>query len=221
MTKLGNLPLRYRPVRRLAALYAGLVLYGGSMSLMIAARLGLDPWDVLNQGISRQIGVRFGYIVIGVGAIVLLLWIPLRQRLGIGTISNVLVIGLSVDAINDVLPVPSSLALRWVYGIGGIVACGVATGLYIGTRFGPGPRDGLMTGVVARFPGRWFASIRLIRTAIEVTVLVIGFVLGGTVGWITLFYALLIGPIAHVTIPLFTFADPPVVEPAPELAAVH
>jgi uncharacterized membrane protein YczE len=223
MANLRNLPLSYRPVRRLIALFAGLCLYGAGMSAMIAARLGLDPWDVFHQGLQKLTGIRFGWIVIGVGAVVLLLWIPLRQRPGIGTISNVIVIGLAVNVVSDVLPTPHNLAVRWAYAIGGILAVGVASGLYIGTRLGAGPRDGLMTGVVAKYAGRKFASIRVIRTSIEVTVLAIGFLLGGQVGWVTLIFAVTIGPLVHVLIPLLTFAGPPLPaaseSTAPELVA--
>jgi uncharacterized membrane protein YczE len=213
MANLRNLPLSYRPVRRLIMLYVGLGLYGASMSLMIAAKLGLDPWDVFHQGVSRLTGWNFGWVVIGTGVVVLLLWIPLRQMPGIGTISNAIVIGLAVDAVSEVLPIPSALAVRWVYALGGIVLLAVASGLYIGARLGPGPRDGLMTGLVTRYPGRRFASIRVIRTAIEITVLAIGWLMGGTIGWSTLVFAVSIGPLTHVMIPLFTIADP--ATPAP------
>jgi uncharacterized membrane protein YczE len=216
MANLGNLPLSYRPIRRLTALFVGLGLYGAGMSMMIAARLGLDPWDVFHQGMSKLTGIRFGWIVIAVGAAVLLLWIPLRQRPSLGTIANVVVIGLSVNWVSDILPVPHALAVRWAYAIGGIVTVGIASGLYIGTRLGPGPRDGLMTGVVMQHPR---TSIRLVRTCIEATVLLIGFLLGGQVGWVTLIFAITIGPIAHVMIPLLTIADPAQpVAPAPEPA---
>jgi uncharacterized membrane protein YczE len=211
MAKLGNLPLSYRPVRRLTSLAVGLVLYGGGMSLMIAARLGLDPWDVFHQGLSELTGIRFGWIVIALGGVVLLLWIPLRQRPGIGTIANVVVIGLSVNWVSDLLPTPHALAVRWAYAIGGILAVGVASGLYIGTRLGPGPRDGLMTGLVIRYPR---LSIRVARTGVEAVVLLIGFLLGGQVGWVTLIFAISIGPIAHVMIPLLTIADPGGTDPA-------
>ncbi len=147
-----------------------------------------------------------------VGAVVLLLWIPLRQRPGIGTVANVIMIGLVVNYVNDVLPTPHLLAVRWLYAIGGIIGTGVASGLYIGTRLGPGPRDGLMTGFVMKVPR---ASIRLVRTTIEATVLLVGFLLGGQVGWVTLIFAVTIGPIAHVMIPLLSIADPPAVAPAP------
>jgi uncharacterized membrane protein YczE len=195
-----------RATRRLTQLIAGLVLYGASMALMIESRLGLDPWDVFHQGLSEVTGLRFGWIVILVGAAVLLLWIPLRQRPGIGTIANVVVIGLAVDAVLVLLPTAEPLGLRIAFLVGGIVLNGVATGLYIGARLGPGPRDGLMTGFVARAPGR---SIRVVRTVIEVTVLAVGWLLGGTVGVGTVLYALAIGPLAHVFIPLFTVPPRP------------
>jgi uncharacterized membrane protein YczE len=189
----------------------GLFLYGASTSIMIAANLGLDPWDVFHVGLSRILGVNVGYVVIGVGAAVLLLWIPIKQRPGLGTISNALLIGLSINLTSGI-PHPHSLVMRWVYGLGAIVICGVAAGLYLGARLGPGPRDGIMTGLFTRFRGRRFASIRLIRTGIEITVLIAGFLMGGTVGWLTLVYAVTIGPVMHMTIPLFAMKDPAPVE---------
>lgn len=188
-------------LRRFVQLQVGLVLYGASMALTIEAALGLDPWDVFHQGLAEVTGLRFGWIVIGVGALVLLLWIPLRQKPGVGTVSNVIVIGLAVDLALAVLPAPDPLLLRVVFLVAGIVGNGIATGLYIGARLGPGPRDGLMTGFVALKPGR---SLRLVRTVIEVAVLAVGWLLGGTVGVGTVLYAVSIGPLAHVFIPLFT-----------------
>jgi len=193
--------LRDRLPRRLVQLFVGLLLYGASMALQIEAALGLDPWDVFHQGVAERTGLSFGTIVIITGAAVLLLWIPLRQRPGIGTVSNIVLIGLAVDATLALLPTPSSLATRIAFLVGGILLNGVAGGLYIGARLGPGPRDGLMTGWVARRPGR---SIRLTRTVIELSVLAVGFLLGGTVGVGTVAYALAIGPLNHVFIPLFT-----------------
>jgi uncharacterized membrane protein YczE len=146
-------------------------------------------------------GLSFGWVVIGVGAAVLLLWIPLRQRPGLGTVSNVIVLGLAVDAAVALLPAPAPMPARIALLTGGVVLNGVATGMYIGARFGPGPRDGLMTGYAARRPGR---SIRRVRTVIELTVLAAGGLLGGTVGAGTVLYAVGIGPLAHVFIPLFT-----------------
>ncbi len=156
------------PARRLTQLYAGLVLYGLSMALMIRSELGLDPWDVFHQGLARQTGLSFGTVTIAVGALVLLLWIPLRQRPGLGTVSNVVVIGLVVDATLAVLPPGEGMPARAAMLVAGIVANGAATGLYLGAGLGPGPRDGLMTGFVARHPR---FSVRLVRTSIEVTVL--------------------------------------------------
>ncbi|HEX7744649.1 MAG TPA: hypothetical protein VF462_05240 [Micromonosporaceae bacterium] len=200
--------------RRLAQLYAGLVLYGVSMALMIESTLGLDPWDVFHQGVAKHTGLSFGTVTVLVGALVLALWIPLRQRPGIGTLSNVLVIGPAVDLALFLLPTVAGWPARLAFLAGGIVLNGVATGLYIGAGLGPGPRDGLMTGYVALRPGR---SIRLVRTVIEVTVLAVGFALGGTVGVGTVAYALAIGPLAHIFIPLFTVAPAarPVVAGAP------
>ncbi|MFI7220899.1 membrane protein YczE [Micromonospora maritima] len=204
MAQLGN--LRHRPARRLTQLYAGLALYGVSMALMIRSGLGLDPWDVFHQGLARQTGLSFGTVTIAVGALVLLLWIPLRQRPGLGTVSNVVVIGLVVDATLAVLPPGAGLPVRAALLVVGIVANGAATGLYLGAGLGPGPRDGLMTGFVARHP-RW--SVRLVRTVIEVTVLALGWLLGGTVGLGTVAYALAIGPLAQFFIPMFAIPTRP------------
>jgi uncharacterized membrane protein YczE len=190
--------------RKATQLLAGLLLYGVSMALMVESTLGLDPWDVFHQGLAEVTGLRFGLIVIIVGAAVLLLWIPLRQRPGIGTVANVVVIGLAVDGALALLPTAEPLAVRLAFMISGVLLNGVATGLYIGARLGPGPRDGLMTGYVARHPRR---SVRLVRTVIEVTVLAIGWLLGGTVGVGTVLYAVAIGPLAHAFIPLFTIRD--------------
>ncbi|WP_431943691.1 YczE/YyaS/YitT family protein [Micromonospora marina] len=204
MAQLGN--LRHRPVRRLTQLYAGLVLYGVSMALMIRSELGLDPWDVFHQGLARQTGLSFGTVTIAVGALVLLLWIPLRQRPGLGTVSNVVVIGLVVDATLTVLPPGEGMPARVALLVAGIVANGAATGLYLGAGLGPGPRDGLMTGFVARRPR---FSVRLVRTIIEITVLALGWLLGGTVGLGTVAYALTIGPLAQFFIPVFALPARP------------
>lgn len=187
-------------VRRLAQLYIGLILYGASCALMVRARLGLDPWDAFHQGVSRRVGWSIGTVVIVAGLVVLLCWIPLRQFPGLGTVSNVVLVGLSIDGALGVLPTPGPLVLRIGYLAGGVVLCGVATGLYIGAKFGPGPRDGLMTGLVRRTG--W--SIRSTRTGIEATVLLAGFLLGGTVGVGTVAYALAIGPLAQVFLPMFS-----------------
>jgi uncharacterized membrane protein YczE len=179
------------------------VLFGVSIAMMVRARLGLDSWDVLHQGLARQTGLRFGWIVIGVGAVVLLLWIPLRQRPGFGTVSNVIMVGLSVDAALAVLPHPRQLSMRTMFLLGGILGNGIATGLYIGAGLGPGPRDGLMTGLASKG-----MSIRLARTMIELTVLATGWLLGGNVGAGTVLYAISIGPLAHYFIPRLSTAPP-------------
>lgn len=185
--------------RRLVQLYGGLVLYGVSSGLMIEAGFGPEPWNVLNQGLSELTGHSIGVVSIVVGAAVLLLWIPLRQRPGLGTVSNVIVCGLAMDAVLRLLPDAHALAVRVPLLAAGILLNGVATGLYIAAAFGPGPRDGLMTGLHAR-TGR---SVRLIRTSIEVTVVATGFALGGTVGVGTVLYALSIGPLAQYFLRLF------------------
>lgn len=189
---------RMRPprVRRLVQLYAGLVLFGVSSSMLLLAGLGVDPWDVFHQGLSRRFGLGVGTWAIIVGVLVLLLWIPLRQKPGFGTLSNVVLVGLVIDLMLAVVPPVHGLPAQIVVMIGGVVLNGIATGAYIGAGLGPGPRDGLMTGLAAR--GH---SIRIVRTSIELTVLVTGWLLGGTVGVGTVVYALGIGPIAHVTIP--------------------
>jgi uncharacterized membrane protein YczE len=189
--------------RRLAQLYAGLVLYGVSASMMLLAGLGVDPWDVLHQGLSRKLGLGVGTWVVIVGALVLLLWIPLRQRPGLGTISNVIVIGLVVDVVLALVSPVHGFPAQPALMLSAVVLNGVATGLYIGAGLGPGPRDGLMTGLAAR--GH---SIRLVRTGIELSVLLTGWLLGGTVGLGTVVYALGIGPIAHVTIPRLAIRAP-------------
>ncbi|WP_454199222.1 membrane protein YczE [Nocardia sp. Marseille-Q1738] len=184
-------------VRRLIALYVGLWLYGFSMAVMVRAGLGLDPWDVFHQGVARHVPISFGAVTAITGVVVLLAWIPLRQLPGLGTVSNVVVIALSVDAGLAWLPSWDSLAVR-VAAMGvAVVLNAVASVLYIGAGMGPGPRDGLMTGLVRRTG----ESVWVVRTAIEVTVLAIGWVLGGSVGIGTLVYAFGIGPLIHLMIP--------------------
>jgi uncharacterized membrane protein YczE len=188
---------------RLVQLYGGLVLYGVSSSLLVLAGLGLDPWDVFHQGLSRTFGLAIGTWAIIVGVVVLLFWIPLRQRPGIGTLSNVILVGLTMNVVLGHFDAPHAMAARIACLVCGVFLNGVATGAYIGAGFGPGPRDGLMTGLAAR--GH---SIRVVRTGLELTVLVTGWLLGGTVGVGTLVYALSIGPLAHVFIPLFSRGRP-------------
>lgn len=183
---------------RAAALLGGLTLYGFSMALMVRAGLGLDPWDVFHQGLSLRTGLSIGPASAVVGVAVLLAWIPLRNRPGIGTLANVVVIAVSVDAALSVLPAPAAVPARVAVMLAAVVLNAVATVLYIGAGLGPGPRDGLMTGLVAR-TGR---SVRLVRTAIEVTVLVSGWLLGGSVGAGTVVYALGIGPLVQLILRL-------------------
>ncbi|MFI7679899.1 YitT family protein [Actinophytocola sp. NPDC049390] len=202
---LHQVPVRTSPVRRLAQLFGGLALYGASMGLMIRSGLGLDPWDVLHEALSELTGLTFGTVTALTGALVLLCWIPLRQRPGIGTVSNILVIAVAVDLTLAVLAPPSALAPRIVLMVAGVVLNGLASAAYIGVRLGPGPRDGLMTGLHARTG--W--SIRLVRTAIELTVLATGWLLGGTVGVGTILYALAIGPLVQAFLPLVTWQKPP------------
>lgn len=194
--------------RRLLQLYLGLIAYGLSMAMMLEAGLGLMPWDVLHQGISLQSGWPMGRVAIVVGALVLLAWIPIRQRPGLGTISNVIVIGLVFDgalawvgaALQDI-GVGARLALL----LAGIVLNGAATAAYIGAHFGPGPRDGLMTGLSRRTG----VSVRRVRTLIEGSVLLAGYLLGGTLWWGTLLYALAIGPLIQAMLPWFETSRPP------------
>ena len=189
--------------RRLIQLFTGLVLYGISDSMLLLAGLGVDPWDVLHQGLARRTGVPTGTWAIIVGVAVLLLWIPLRQRPGLGTLCNVVMVGSVIDATLALVSPPRSLPVQAAVMVSGVVLNGVATGLYIGAGLGPGPRDGLMTGFAAR--GH---SLRLARTCIEITVLAVGWLLGGTVGVGTVVYAVCIGPLAHVFVPLFSRPEP-------------
>lgn len=196
--------------RRLVQLYVGLALYGLGIALQVSSGLGNDPWDVLHQGLSRRFGLSIGAWIIIAGALVMLAWIPLRQRPGIGTISNVVLIGVFADLFLWLLPTPEALGVRWAYLVIAVLVGGFATGCYIGAGLGPGPRDGLMTGIAAR--GH---SIRVVRTGIELTVLATGWLLGGTVGIGTLLYAVAIGPLTHVLLPALTI-KPRTGEPAPE-----
>ena len=193
--------------RRLTQLYVGIALYGASLALLVRAELGVAPWDVLHQGLARQTGLSIGTWVLLAGLVVLLLWVPLRQRPGLGTLSNALLVGVAVDAtlaLVPPLPDRSPVAVALLLFAVGTVLNGLATALYIGARLGPGPRDGLMTGLAAR--GH---SIRAVRTGLEVTVLTSGWLLGGTVGLGTVVYALSIGPLAHTLLPRFDVAAAP------------
>lgn len=194
----GNVP------RRLTQLYAGLVLFGASVALQLRAGLGLNSWDVFHQGVAEHTGLSIGTVVVLASAAVLLLWVPLRVRPGLGTVSNVLLVGLSMDATLALTPTPQPLLVRVPLFLVAVVLNGAATGLYIAARFGPGPRDGLMTGL-CRVTGR---STRLVRTVLEVTVLVTGFVLGGAVGIGTVVHALTIGPLIQFFQRLFAPREP-------------
>ena len=201
---LRPLPVSLRPGRRIPQLLAGLALYGTSMAMQLRATLGVDPWDVFHQGLSHHVPLSFGLVTAMTGVVVLLLWLPLRQRPGVGTVANVVVIAVSVDVALALIPAPAALPARAALLAGGIVLNGVASAAYIGARLGPGPRDGLMTGLAARTG--W--SIRLVRTGIELTVLAVGWLLGGTVGIGTVVYALAIGPLTQAFLPWFAIATP-------------
>ena len=189
-------------LNRLLKLSLGLTAYGISMVMMLQSDLGLMPWDVLHQGIALQGGWQMGRVTIAVSVIVLLLWIPIRQKPGFGTVCNAIVIGLVFDTVNGLIgdrlldaPMPTRVTLM----AGGILLNAVATGAYLGAHLGPGPRDGLMTGLVRR-TGH---SVRLVRTLIEGSVLLGGFVLGGTLGIGTIAYVVLIGPLIQHVMPWF------------------
>lgn len=182
--------------RRLCQLFPGLLLYGLSDGMILLAGLGVDPWDVFHQGLSRRIGLGVGTWAVIVGGLVLALWIPLRQKPGIGTVCNVIVVGLVIDLVLATVSPPHEIVVRWLLMLSGVALNGVATAAYIGANLGPGPRDGLMTGLAARG-----YSVRVVRTGLELTVLATGWLLGGTVGVGTVVYALSIGPLAHYFLP--------------------
>ncbi len=186
-------------IRRLILLFPGLALYGVSTALMVRANLGLNPWNVLHQGLARSTGLSIGTIIVVVGLVLLLVWIPLRQWPGFGTVSNVLLIGITADASLAVLPTPETMALRLVALVAAIALNGLATGMYIGAGLGAGPRDGLMTGIAARTG----CSIRMARTGVEIAALALGWMLGGTLGLGTVLYAVAIGPAIQVVLPAF------------------
>ncbi|MEJ7799579.1 MAG: hypothetical protein WKF60_03615 [Ilumatobacter sp.] len=186
------------PARRTTMLMCGLALYGLSLTLLLRADLGLDPWDVFHQGLADAIGLSLGTVIVLTSFAVLALWIPLRERPGFGTIANALLVGLGVELFSAAIPEIDATGLRWILLALGIVVNGVATGMYIGAGMGPGPRDGLMTGIARRR-----GSIRVVRTSIELAVLLTGIALGGTFGIGTLLYAVTIGPLAQVFLPFF------------------
>jgi uncharacterized membrane protein YczE len=183
----------------------GLAAFGVSLGMVVRADFGLAPWDVFHQGVSDRLGWSLGTVIVLTSFVVVLAWIPIRERPGLGTVANALLVGIWVDVSLSVIPDPiPSVTIRVVLLAAGIAVNGVATGLYIGARFGSGPRDGLMTGIAGR--GH---SIRLVRTGIEAIVLTTGVVLGGPIGLGTLAFALSIGPIAHLAIPFFSrYTDP-------------
>jgi len=201
--------------RRLVQLVVGLYLYGLGIALIVRGELGVAPWDVLTQGIAKQTGLGFGLITVITSGIVLLLWIPIRQRPGFGTVMNALLVGPFADLSLWMIPTGLDLWARILMLFGGILVLAIATGLYIGAHFGPGPRDGLMTGLHRRTGWR----IWIVRTGIEATVLVTGFLLGGDVGLGTLAFALLIGPLCGYAIPLFAVRRPTDAASTPAIAS--
>ncbi len=204
-----------RLTRRLGQLAIGLVLYGLTLAMIIRAALGNAPWDVLHQGMAKHLPISIGTAVIAMSMLVLLLWIPIREIPGLGTIANSLLVGLSADFFLAVIEEPSAWSARVALMVGGVVLNGVATALYIGSQFGPGPRDGLMTGLHRRTG----VSIRVVRTGLEVTVVVFGFLLGGVVGVGTLLYTLAIGPLVQLFLPYAIVELPQ--SPSPEAHAAE
>ena len=186
----------------------GLLGFGSGIGLMGVSELGVGPWDVLHQGLSELTGIPFGTVGILVGLPILAAWIPLRQRVGIGTVANTIVVGLVIDAVMWAIPDVEHLAGRWALLVAGIVVIGAGSGAYIGAGLGAGPRDGLMTGLVERGWG----SVRVVRTGIEVSVLVLGWLLGGTVGIGTVLLAVTIGPLVQLFLGRLTL-PPVLVEP--------
>ena len=196
--------------RRILQLVVGLFFYGFAISMMVRGAIGVPPWDVLTQGVMKQTGLPFGVLTNIIGALVLLLWIPIRQKPGVGTIANVLLVGPAIEVGLAVVPAATNIGEQVLLFAGGLALLSIASGLYIGARFGPGPRDGLMTGIHSR----WGFKIWWVRTVIEVTVLTIGWVLGGNVGLGTLAFALFIGPMVGLTLPWLRVPTPgPIAEP--------
>lgn len=184
---------------RITQLLVGLVLYGAGCAIMVRADIGVDPWTVFGQGVSVQTGIGIGWVTNIVGFLVLLLWIPLKQRPGIGTVANILLVGTSMQLTLSFTPAVQGFALQVLVFVGGMLLVAVASGLYIGADFGPGPRDGLMTGIHARLGWPIWAA----RLGVEASVLLAGWLLGGTVGLGTVLFAAGIGPLVHRTLPLF------------------
>jgi uncharacterized membrane protein YczE len=222
MTELADLgPLAQlragRLARRLPQLAVGLVLYGVSLGLMVRGDLGVAPWDVLHLGVVEHLPLSLGTVIVLVSGVVLLLWIPLREKPGIGTVANALVIGPSADATLAIMGQPDGLLWRVIMMLVGVALCGLATAMYIGAQFGRGPRDGLMTGLVRRTG----LSLRLVRTGLEVSAVVVGLLLGGPLGVGTVVFALAIGPMTQWMLPPWTVALRPAQEPAIVSSAIR
>lgn len=183
-------------------LVAGLVIFGVGIGLMLQSNLGLPPWDVLHQGLAERFGLTVGVWSILVSVVVLIMWLPMREPYGVGTLINAVLVGLVIDGTALVVPAPEMLWIRWSLLLGGILIVGIASGMYIGANLGPGPRDGLMTGISRRGP-----SIGVTRTVIEIVVLALGWLLGGTFGVGTILFALLMGPLVQFFLPRWTI-DP-------------
>jgi uncharacterized membrane protein YczE len=190
--------------RRITQLIVGLVLFGIGIGLMLQSGLGVPPWDVLHQGLARQFGMTVGVWSIIVSVIVLLLWLPLKQPYGLGTLLNAIIIGVVIDLTGLFIPAATTTGVAWVMLLAGVLLIGIATGLYIGANLGPGPRDGLMTGIARRGP-----SIRLTRAVIEITVLTLGWILGGTFGLGTIVFAIAIGPLVQFFLPRWDISPHP------------
>jgi uncharacterized membrane protein YczE len=196
-----------RPVARSIRLLSGLVLFGLALALLVQAHLGLDPWTVFTQGVAQRTGLSLGEVTVVISLVLLLLWIPLRQRPGLGTVANAFVVGPVLDVGVALIPQPGSLVLRLLFLVLAVLTIALATGLYVGAGWGPGPRDGLMTGL-----GDLGVPIYLARTLIEGTVLLAGWMLGGTVGLATVVFALAVGPLVGRALP--RLALPPTPPPA-------
>jgi uncharacterized membrane protein YczE len=196
-----------RPVARSIRLLGGLVLFGVALALLVQAHLGLDPWTVFTQGVARRTGLSLGEVTVAISLVLLVLWIPLRQRPGLGTVANAFVVGPVLDAGVALIPPPGPLALRLVFLVLAVVTIAVATGLYVGAGWGPGPRDGLMTGLVDLG-----VPLYLARTLIEGTVLLAGWLLGGTVGLATVVFALTVGPLVGRALPRLALPPTPSAE---------
>jgi uncharacterized membrane protein YczE len=208
MSRLFAIPPWVDVRRRLLPLFVGLIICGVAFACIVAADLGLDPWDVLHQGISDRTGIPIGRVSVLVGLVVVLGWIPLRQRLGIGTVANAIVIGSTMDLVLPRLPEANDLRTQWALLLIGLAIAGPGIGMYIGARLGPGPRDGIMTGIAERGP-----SIRAVRTGIELAALAAGFALGGTVGIGTVLFAVTVGPNTQFWLERLDLGHPPGFEP--------